>query len=569
MNRKLVLKVLSVLLCALGSLPFLYFFATVNEGTPFLVLLVGVAMISVSGLLSIITVEDGSRNLHFIFFLYFSTLMFFSMYRIRFDNLSQGDVLSEFRTARNTLDQGLWFLGRSQWERYFSSISVSLTPALVSEITGLDLLFLFKYGYKIITAILPVTLFYLVNEVLKNSKVSAIASVLFSQLYFNHIKLMNLTRQQVSEMFFILLLLVLFRVAFQRRKNYRSYFILISIFMFSFLSSHYTINYFSIPILGGMFLASLFLPYLPKKLAKTMKVKMNRHYKKVVNRQILLLLLVFSLLWWLTAHFTFFQKDVLHEINNLFFRKMGETYYQVQFIQSSPLGPVVTAWVDMTAALAAIGFIYLLFRVRKDEKTVYWMVASSVMFAAMALWLTPNQSWTGAYPDRIYIIGFIFFSSFIALILHSLGKHKLLKIFFVMFILLNLPMNMFLPAHSGYVHYNKEANVPAEKNVLRETLRDSEFTLQVWMNEHVSKNESVLTCFFGGINVFYLRCDTMSSNKIALNKTTYVILDHITLLSGLWRSGELNYEVINVTGVLNQSSVVYNNGRTALISSKG
>jgi len=565
----MILKVLSVLLCAFGSIPFLYFFATVDEGTPLLVLLIGVGMISVSGLLSIITVEDDSYNLHFIFFLYFSTLMFFSMYRIRFNNLSYGDILSEYRTARNTLEQGAWLIQRSGWERYFSSISVSLTPAIVSEITGLDLLLLFQYGYRIVTAILPIALYYLVNEVLKNAKISAITSVLFSQLYFNIIKLMNLTRQQVSEIFFILFLLLLFRVAFQSRKNYRSYFILIFVFMFGFISSHYTINYFSIAILGALLFASLFLPYLPKKLVKLTKMEIKQCNKKVVTRQILLLLLVFSLLWWSTVHFTNLKRDVTQEVNNLFFKEAREPAYQVRFIQSSPLGPILTAWFDMEAALAATGFVYVLFRVRKDERMVNWIVAGSVMFAAMALWLTPQQSYTGAEPERIYLIGFIFFSSFSAFILYLLSKHKLLKVLFIGFILLNLPMNMFLPAYSGYVHYSKEANVPAEKNVIRESLHDAEFTLQIWMNAHVPTTETVLTYFFGGINIFYLRCNVRQNATLLLNETTYIILDHSSLLYGLWKSGDLNYEVINVTAILNQSSVVYNNGRAMLISSKG
>lgn len=568
LNRKLTLKVVSVLLCALGSIPFLYFFATVDEGTPLFVLLIGVGMISVSGLLSIITVEDDSYNLHFVFFLYFSTLMFFSMYRIRFNNLSYGDVLWEYRTARNTLEQGTWLIQRSGWERYFSSISVSLTPAIVSEITGFDLLLLFLYGYRIVTAILPIALYYLVNDVLKNAKVGAIASVLFSQLYFNIIKLMNLTRQQVSEIFFVLLLLLLFRVAFQGRKNYRSYFILILVFMFSLLSSHYTVNYFSIAIFGAMFFASLFLPYFPKKLAKLIKMEIKQCNKKAVTMQILVLLLVSSLVWWSTVHLANLRTDVTQEINNLFFRKAGETAYQVKFIQSSPLGPIVTVWVDMEAALAAIGFIYLLFRVRKDERMVNWIVGGSVMFAAMALWLTPQQSYTGCEPERIYVIGSIFFSSFVAFILHVLGKHKFLKILFVVFILLNLSMNMFLPVYSEYVHYNKEANVPVEKNVIRESLHDAEFTLQIWMNEHVSTTETVMICFFGGINIFYSHCSVKESSTIILNETTYIILDHSSLLYGLWKSGDLDYEVINVTTILNQSSIVYNNGRAVLISSK-
>ena len=129
-------------------------------------------------------------------------------------------------------------------------------------------------------------------------------------------------------------------------------------------------------------------------------------------------------------------------------------------------------------------------------------------------------------------------------------------------------MNMFLPAHSEYVYYHPEADIPAEKIVIRESLRDAEFTLQVWMNEHIPTTETVTTHFFGGINIFYLKCKIYENSTLLLNETTYVILDHFSLLSGYWRSGELDYEVINVTSILNQSSVLYNNGKAALIASK-
>jgi uncharacterized membrane protein len=567
LNRKSIAKILSVLLCALGSIPFLHFFSTVDQGTPIFVLFIGVGMISVSGLLSILTVEDDSNNLHFIFFLYFSTLLFFTMFRIRFNNLSYGDILAEFRSARNTLEQGVWLIQRSQWERYFSSISVSLTPSIVSQISGLDLLVLFQYGYRIIAAILPIALYYLVKEVFENSKVSAISAVLFAQLYFNEKKLMNLTRQQVSEIFFILFLFLLFRYAFKNRMNKKSYFISMFIFIFSFVSSHYVINYFSIAILGAMFFVSLVLPHLPKNFMKTIKLRIpHPHSKGLVTKQILLLLLVFSLLWWSTVQLTNFQRDISQEINNMFFRTpYSQAYYQVGFIQGSPLGSIVTGWVDITAAMAAIGFLYILFRERKTEKMAYWLVASAIMFGAMALWLTPTQSATGAYPDRIYIIGFIFFSSFCGYVLHSFGKYRFLKVLFFVFILLNLSMNMFLPVYSEYVHYNQETLDLSEKNVVRETVHDAEFTLQLWMNQHVPTTETVVTHFFGGINVFYLHCESKESNEMLLNET-YVILDHIIFLSGLWRSGELDSEVVNITAITNQSCVVYNSGRVALIS---
>jgi uncharacterized membrane protein len=565
-----MLKVLSVFLCALASIPFLYFFATVDTGTPLLVLLVGVSCLSVSTVLAVITVEDNSRNLHFIFVLYFTALLIFSMYRIRFNNLSPSDALMEYRSARTTLEQGVWNIKRAGWERYFSSISVSLTPTIVSQISGIDLLSLFLYGYRFIAAILPVVLYYTVNQVFKNAKLSAISAVLFSQLYFNLNKLMNLTRQQVAELFLILTFFVLFKMSHKKKKNYRAYIALIFIFMFSFISSHYTINYFMLPIFVGMFLASLILPLLPKNLSSLLRMShLNKRSIKSLSVQILALFLVLSLLWWSTAHITSFQWDVIHELDVILGRKTLGTHYQISYIRGSPLGSMVTTWINLGAVLIPIGFLYVAFRKKKNEKLVNWMVACLIMLIFIGIWLTPQQSAAGAYPDRIYVIGSIFFTSFSASILYLLWDRKYLKVLLVFFLLLNLPLNMFLPAHSMYAHYHKQEDVHVEGLVFREVPRNAEFTFQIWANKHFLSSK-ILVSDIGFINLFYTHASAIAGDTPFLNKSEYdydyVFLDQFALLQGLWRSGELSYETINVEMMLNQSSVVYNNGRAALIS---
>lgn len=564
-KRATMLKVLSVILCSVGSVPFLYFFATVDSGTPLFVLFVGVSCLSISALLAIVTVKDNSKNLHFIFILYFTTLLLFSMYRIRFNNLSSGDVLQEYRIARNTLEQGVWSISRSSWQRYFSSVSVSLTPAVVSQVTGLDLLLIFMYGYRIITSILPVILYCTVNEVFKNAKLSAIAAVLFSQLYFNLTKLMNLTRQQVSEIFLILTLFTLFKMYNGNKKNHRAYISMIFIFMFGFISSHYTISYFSVLIFGAIFLSSLVLPSLPKKLLSLIRV--HRPSIRPFKRQILALLLVFSLIWWSTVDLTNFMGDVSNQFDTITGRRRLGTHYQVEFITSNPMGPIVTTWFDMQAALVPIGFLYVTFRKKKDEKMITWMVACLIMLMAMALWLTPQQSSSGCYPDRIYVIGAIFFTSFSASILYLLANRKYLKVLLIVFLLLNLPMNMFLPAHLKYPNYHIEEDIPAEENVLREVPRNAEFTLQIWADKHTTYSTFLISSI-GGINTFHVHGYSIGSETPFSNESdyNYIFLDHFALLYGLWRTGELSYESINVAMLLNQSSVIYNNGRAALIS---
>lgn len=564
-NRSTLLRILSVVLLAVGSLPFFYFFATVDAGTHLWVLLIGVTLISISVTLSVLTVETNSSNLHFIFVLYFLTLFLFSMYRIRFNNLSPGDILLEYRAARMTLEEGTWRLARSSWQRVFSSTAVSLTPAIVSEITGLDLLILLTYVNRAVTAILPILLFRTINEVFKKVRLAAIASVLFSQLYFNFIKLMNLTRQQAAEIFLICSFFILLKMSSSGKKNHRAYIILVFIFLFSFISSHYTVNYFSFPIFLGIPFLGLILPYLPKKMLALAHLDRS-HIKTLVSWQLFGLFLVLSLIWLSTVNSTNFLTDVSIQINRILGRAgPSSLHYEVGFIGGSPLGPFVTAWFDIQVALVLIGFLYLLFRVKKDEKIIAWMVAGLVMLVVMSIWFIPRFS-AGILIDRVYIIGSIFFTSFSASVLLLLYKRKYAKTLLIIYLLLNLPMNMFLPAHSKYTYYHNEAAIPAEMNVIREAPKDAEFVLQVWVDQHTSENSFLVS--FGIINGFLIHGQIIGDPSPFSNKTDYVILDHFGLIHGFWATGDWDYEVIDVTVLLNQSSVVYNNGRAVLISLK-
>jgi len=568
-NMQNILKVTSLFMLASGSIPFLYFFRFVDAGASFNLLLLGVGLISVSIILAITTVDSSSSNIHFVAILYFQTLLLFTVYRIRFDSFV-GDSLMEFRSARTTLEQGMWLFVRSSWERYFSSISVSITPAIVSEITGLDLLTLFMYGYRIVLAMLPVLLFRTVHEVFDEPKLAAVASVIFSQLYFIFLKLQTLIRQQVAEIFLILTVLVLIR-QYKTKKNYKSHVFLLFIFIFSFISSHYTINYFSLAIFVGIFVFSLVLSYLPNKMLRLLRSELP--YKKIiVNNSTLVLLLVLSLLWWSTVNLPNLKVDFTREIDVILGKRGSKTqHFMVRFAYSeNPLGPIVTAWFDLELVLAVIGAVYLIFGVKKDEKKIAWIAAGLTVMAIGSLWIIPEQSAAGVYVDRLYIIGSLFFTSFSAAFLLRLWKNRYLKALFFAFLLLNLPMNMVLPVYYKFPYYTREAELPPEEVFRRESSSmDAEFAMQVWADTYARDSRILVGKYRSMIDHFYIRASRVPTKFPFSNETyDYMIINHFALLYGLWKTAELSFRVMNFTEILTRSAVVYNNGQAVFISSK-
>ena len=127
----------------------------------------------------------------------------------------------------------------------------------------------------------------------------------------------------------------------------------------------------------------------------------------------------------------------------------------------SPLGLWVDNWLRFEMILCLLGFLFLVLR-RKDSKTFLWLVGSGVFFG-LFLFVTfvPNVSTSYGSFLRVYITGFFLFCTLSALALLELDKK--LKGISLIFLFLNLPVQMLLPVNQRYVLYHpKESVSPAD-----------------------------------------------------------------------------------------------------------
>lgn|GEM_PF-6802549 len=563
------IKLVSIFGLVIGNYLMINYFSNVELGN-IIYLFCGVFIVSLSGLLSIITLEEKKSDAHFIFFLFFSSFLLFTMYRIRFNNLPPGDIIFEYRTARSTYEDLYWNINRVIFERYFSSMCISLIPTIISIFTGLEIIDLFTYGFKLIAALIPVSLYLLLNQVFNNKKISATSSLIFSQLYFNIIKLMNLTRQQFAEWSLIILFYIYFKLHNDtKNENRLGYFIIMIIAILNIIIFHYTINYFSIAIFLFLLIFKYVFRFIPASIKKDMSLPYKYYDNEIVK--IVVILFSFSLLWWSTINIDNFIKDVINELKIFDYRNI-EPAYQVSFIASSPLGPYVTFWIQLLAVMSVFGFILLFLLEKKDGNLLRWMISGGIMYLLLAIWLTPNQSITGVYPDRVFIIGYIFFSSYIGYLLIKIWNIKYLKILYIVILILNLPMNMFLPVYSEYVHYVPESMVPPNKLVLRESIKESETNLQKWIIKNNFNDSILFTSYFGGQNTYLTYSRLYYGNYSDINliqkQTLYIVFDQNMFEYRLWRSGDLSYEHIDLIMFLDQSSLLYNDGHVALFAFK-
>jgi uncharacterized membrane protein len=169
---------------------------------------------------------------------------FFSPY------LVGGDIFSEYLASISTLQHSFWniqVLGRLN-----AMLSVTILPTIYSNTLGTSVNWIFKVVYPTIFALVPLGVYQLFKS--QMTKKIAFLSVFFfmSNLMFFQ-ELPELPRQMIGELFFILLILTIFKKDF--RPSIKLTFF--TIFSFGIIVSHYAMAYIFLGFIVAFWLINL------------------------------------------------------------------------------------------------------------------------------------------------------------------------------------------------------------------------------------------------------------------------------------------------------------------------
>jgi hypothetical protein len=310
---------------------------------------------------------------------------------------------------------------------------------------------------------------------------------------------------------------------------------------------------------------------LPKKLLQWIKIINLKMEKPIINGVFLIFFIAGTAAWIYFTNLTSFLDDIRNELYLL--APSGGVTSQVSqssWILNNPAGPIVGIWFDLTAFLIPVGFLYAVFKMPKRARHMPWFGGALVMLAAMAFWLVAGSRMLGLYLDRIYLMGAVFFTTFASIPL--LLMNKKLEILVILFLLLNLPLNMVLPSYQRYVLYNREESVNPSVGILERVNRIPEFAASVWLDQHVPENLTFYTD--QGEAWFYARyrINVAAPPANPANSTeTYFALRYYNMKYGLWQQvfqgSTLGLiEEFPVDDFLNNCSVSYSNGEAAIVS---
>lgn len=170
--------------------------------------------------------------------------------------------------------------------RFNSVLSTVIIAPMYSILGGIDLTMVFKIIYPFIFSLVPVGLYHVFRKEF-DSKI-AILSTFFSvflSVYYN--EMLQLGRQQIAELFLVLLIMLLINRDFDIYKKY----FLFSVFMVSMIVSHYAIAYILVPIFVIVLLLS--------NLSLFEREEKKRKKIRVIQYVIPIIFLAFGFIWYM------------------------------------------------------------------------------------------------------------------------------------------------------------------------------------------------------------------------------------------------------------------------------
>jgi len=589
-NKYKLLQLLVVSLIVSGAVLFLSYASDLSLGSPapLATLFVGVGFLSVGSALLYVSVSE-EHSEFFIVLLYLLALTLLLQNSFRFEVLSGADNLWEYRVARDTLMIFRWptpAVGTGQmFSSYYSSLAISIFPAIMAEISGMNLVFTFQFIFNILGASIPVLLFLVTRRALGEIKVAALASILYTQSeYFiqnipTHIKMM------ISLIFLLLVLLVIFENTPQRRMGSLTFHFLSFIFMFGIIVSHYYVVYFSIALFLALAIVPFLVKWLPKKLATMLKLE-NPAFagaKSISTGYLFFSFIVLTFSWFIFGVPWLFNQNInmaKQAFLSLVERKGSLLIVQYNPLTFQPRGPIVSYWFVLLILLSYIALLYFWLRVPKDAKHVLWVSAGTALaFVFFLILLVPGVT-NFLSPERAALMANLFLYSFLAIVIlacvKSLRKSRLrmlIECILIVFVVMNLVVNLRIPAYQNMILYNGSSSIPIEERLTQAYNTKGGLVLSEWISSNLASDELISTDARGFSELFYSdnAIVTVITPKFA-NDSSFLALPYYYVTDNVWvvapgTPGTLVVLKVNMTtDIFSISNKIFDDGEYSLLA---
>ena len=146
------------------------------------------------------------------------------------------DINKEYYYASLTKSNYFWNSDISH--PYNSMLSISILAPICSMVSGIDLTWIFKLIFPLLFSFVPLILYQTFKRQ-TDSKTAFLSSFFFSSLFTFYTEMNSIARQQIAEVFFALLMLL---IVSKNNLNPQKRLLLFIIFCFSLVTAHYALT---------------------------------------------------------------------------------------------------------------------------------------------------------------------------------------------------------------------------------------------------------------------------------------------------------------------------------------
>ncbi|MDI9615101.1 DUF2206 domain-containing protein [Methanothermobacter sp.] len=317
------------------------------------------------------------------------------------------DLTLEYYVARLTFENQEWSISLFQ-NPYNACLSITILPALLSILTGLNLHFIFKFVHQFIFSITPLVVYLLFQNYLSKKEAFIAAFFFMAQIPFIE-SMYTHTRTELAIMFVALSLFILF-VKNQELEGIKRKLLFVP-FIFCIILSHYSTAYVFFFMLVGALLVIQTRKYFDSDLSK----------KNVLLTSLTAFLFFsFLFLWYgqvtavpFSAGVEFINKTFENLFNFFVLDLRGETELKVLGAGVSGLNKWISVIVhDITFVMVTVGTIFSLVNYRKSEFQIEYLAMSSVGLILLLFQLLLPYISIGFSAIRLYQIALVLLAPF-------------------------------------------------------------------------------------------------------------------------------------------------------------
>jgi uncharacterized membrane protein len=499
-----------------------------------------------------------------LFLLYESSLI--SSHLVSFGS----DIANEFFLSKFTQNHALWnpisaFPGNEGYGRLNSMLAVTILPAVYSTLLNMDITWVFKILYPLIFSLVPLGLYQLWQNVVGNKKAFIAAFLLMAQQTF-FVEMLGLARQMIAELFFVLLLIVIFN----RKMKPLHGTICFAVFSIAMVTAHYA-------------LAEIFLFFISIALIYSIVSKRK-------SRQISVLLVVFFFVamfsWYIYTSgsatfnsFVYFGNYVYSQLGSFFDpSSRGQTVLRGLGLEASPTiwNTISRVSAYLTEALIVFGIVGLITRridIRFErEYSIFTLTAFAFL---IGLIVVPGLAGT-LNMTRFYHILLFFLAPMCVLgaefLVQLISKRPVKIGASILLVAILVPYFLFQTSFIYGITGVQSFSLPLSKHrmdafFLRWNLGyfdDSEVVGALWMSRdaNVASPKIYADAASNGLLVSYVYTGDIEilSNVTMLQQNSLVYLNKANLVENVALGPNYMWNTTSISQTLDFADKVYSNG---------